>query len=590
MPEPITPPPRYRRLSFLLAGCLLIGVGVQFVDAINDNSIRNAISLIAVGIAYIGSLIWLYRTLAPRWSRIGAALIAVALLIVPACLFRIRGFSGEIIPQVEYRFAKSRQLLTAPAGDAADLASTPEATDAAIPKEFPQFLGPQRNGVLARRDFAIPADGIFPVPLWRIEIGEGWGGFAISGQRCVTLEQRGDQECVTCYRLQDGALLWIHEEPARHENPLGGIGPRSTPTIQGEQVFVQGATGIVKCLDLNSGEMIWRRELLEIAGWDQSQSESQIAWGRAGSPLLVNDLCILPLGGPDDPTQDLQVDGVAIQGRGLIALDAATGAVRWVGGKDQISYASPIRMTLAGVDQIVIVNENSVSGHALDDGQTLWTTRWPGQSNGSANCASAVQVDDHSLLVGKAYGTGSAIYEITQEDGGLTVTDRWKKPGILKTKFTHACVSGGQAFGLSDGTLECVELKDGRRLWAQSRGARYGHGQMLLVEDLLVIQAEAGNLALVSANTERFEELAVAEGLSAKTWNIPSVAGRYLLVRNDAEAICYQLPPREATEVLAADPAGADQPAESEAPASEAPAASEDPTTDSPEPSPSVAD
>lgn len=581
MPEPITSPLRYRRLSFLLTGCLLVGVGVQFVDVINDNSVRNAISLIAVGIAYVGSLIWLYRTLAPRWSRIGAALVTLTLLIVPASLFRIRGFSGEIIPQVEYRFAKPRQLLTAPTGDVADLDPSRASADAAIPTEFPQFLGPQRNAVLNRRDFAIPADGKFPLPLWQIEVGEGWGGFAISGQRCVTLEQRGDQECVTCYRLQDGALLWIREETARHQNPLGGVGPRSTPTIQGDQVFVQGATGIVQCLDLSSGEVVWRRDLLEIAGWDQSQSESQIAWGRAGSPLLVNDLCILPLGGPDDPPQDRQVDGVAIQGRSLIALDAATGAVRWVGGQDQISYASPIRMTLAGVDQIVIVNEKSVSGHALDDGKTLWTTRWPGQSNGSANCASAVQVDDRSLLVGKAYGTGSAIYEIAEENGGLTVTDRWKKPGILKTKFTHACVAGEQAFGLSDGTLECVELQDGRRRWAQSRGSRYGHGQMLLVEDLLVVQAEAGNLALVSANTERFEELATGEGLSAKTWNIPSVAGRYLLVRNDAEAICYQLPPREAAAAAAADPTATEESAASEAPPEAAPVP-KGPTPDGP--------
>lgn len=573
MTEPITPPLRLRRLLFLLAGCLSIGLGVQFVAAINDNSIRNAISLIAAGVAYVGSSIWLYRALAPRWSRIGAGLLALALLIVPASLFRIRGFSGEIIPQLEYRFAKARQLRTEPTSDAASLAATPAATDAAAPTEFPQFLGPQRNGVLTRREFAIPADGNFPPPLWRIEVGEGWGGFAVSGQRCVTLEQRGDQECVTCYRLRDGALLWIHEEPARHQNPLGGIGPRSTPTIRGEQVFVQGATGIVLCLDLNSGETVWRRELLTIAGWDQSQSEGQIAWGRAGSPLIVNDLCILPLGGPDDRPDDREVDGVPIRGRGLIALDATTGAVRWVGGADQISYASPIRMTLAGVDQVVIVNETSVSGHAPEDGRTLWTTRWPGQSNGSANCASAVQVDEHSVLVGKAYGTGSAIFELQQESDGLTVTDRWKKPSLLKTKFTHACVSGDQAYGLSDGTLECVDLKAGRRLWAQSRGARYGHGQMLLVEDLLLIQAEAGNLAMVDANTERFEELATGEGLSAKSWNIPSVAGQYLLVRNDAEAICYRLPAREASPATVADPA--------------APAA---PAVDGAETSPAVAD
>ena len=565
VPRVATPMARIGRLLTLWACCLAIGVAAQFVTVLNDNSVRNLISLIAAGVAFVGTLIWTYRTLAAATFRSLAVVVTLALLLLPVGLFRIRGFSGEMIPQVELRFTAAKSLRVDPLRDAAGGAESEPVAET----DFPEFLGSGRDGVIASRDFAVP-DVAAPELIWRGGVGEGWSGFAIAGYRCVTLEQRGDEECVSCYRLSDGELLWIHRERARHENRLGGIGPRSTPTIVGDRVYTQGATGIVNCLDLETGESIWRQDLMRLVGWTQSQSEQSIIWGRAGSPLLVEGLCVLPLGGPESMPQltnvgegndDLAVDEpvVAGGGRGLIALDAVDGTIRWTAGSDQISYASPIRMSLAGVDQIVIVNENSVSGHAIDDGQMLWQTAWPGSSSGSANCAAAIRVDESALLVGKAYGTGSAVFEIepatadssdrieTEEKAAgrdFSVATRWQSSRVLKTKFTHACVRDGFAYGLSDGTLECVDLEDGQRMWAQSRGNRYGHGQLLLVEDVLVVQTEAGDVAWVEARSDRFVELAVTPALTSKTWNIPAIAGRYLLVRNDSEAVCFRLSDR----------------------------------------------
>lgn len=540
-------PPDFRartaRLMKLLVGCAVLGIGIQFVELINDNSIRNAISMIAAIVAYLGVMNWLGRWVATKRSGLIGTLAAIGVALLPLAFFRLRGFSGEIIPQVEYRFASGRSLAT-PTGSPTGPESASAQTQAPYQGlSFPQFLGPNRNGIIARREFEIP-QGKFSDPLWKIDIGDGWSGFAIEGERCVTQEQRDDRECVSCYRISDGQLLWIHEETARHENPLGGIGPRATPTIHDGKVFAQGATGLVLCLDLKSGAPIWKRDLLEIAGWDQDASETQISWGRSGSPLIVRDLCVLPLGGPDSGIAEREVDGVRLQGRGLIALDIATGKVRWANGSDQISYASPIVMRLDGVDQIVIVNEDSVSGHAIEDGNTLWSTPWSGMSNGSASCSAAAQVDENAFLVGKAYGEGSAAYEVRSAAGGFEVKERWKKPSLLKTKFSHTSVIGDHAFALSDGTLECVELKAGKRVWAQSRGSRYGHGQTLLVEDVLVVQSEDGHVAIAAATTEGFDELATGEGLKSKSWNIPAIAGNYLLFRNDVEAIAYRFAPR----------------------------------------------
>ncbi len=539
--------PSIKRLLAVLAFCLVLGGGVQWVTAINDNSTRNVVTLLACGIAVMAVAIWSFRTLALRLPLAVAALLTLAILFSPAIAFRLRGFTGEIIPQLEFRFSSNRSLrtdaiLSDTAGDAAHMAQA----------SFAEFLGPDRNAVIARRWFDVPQPSPTVAerlePLWQQAVGEGWSSFAIDGNRCVTLEQRGQEECVTCYRLSDGALLWINASQARHQNRLGGIGPRSTPTIAGDRVYTQGATGIVQCLDLASGGVIWRQELLELAGWSQVDSEKAINWGRAGSPLLIDQLCVLPYGGPDRREQAVEPQGdarPASQGRTLIALDRDDGSVHWTAGTDQISYASPMRMTLAGTDQIVSVNERSVSGHAIDDGRQLWSVPWHGRSNGSANCAAALRVDDHAFLVGKAYGTGSGVFEIAADaEGVFSVSERWKRSSVLKTKFTHACIANGFAYGLSDGMLECVDLTNGKRMWAQPRGARYGHGQVILVEDVLVVQSESGEVAFVTARNDQFEELGTLPALDSKTWNIPTIAGRYLAVRNDAQAMVYQLPQR----------------------------------------------
>jgi outer membrane protein assembly factor BamB len=540
---------KFKRLLVTMGACAAVGIGVQFITAINDNSIRNAISLLAAIFAILGFATWVYRAIAissPRWI---AFLVTASMLALPAVLFRIRGFSGEIIPQIEFRFAGERQVRTEPisAGDqTSDIADAGHVATTA----FSQFLGSQRNAIVQRRQFEVPKSAAEMKVLWRQPIGEGWSGFAITGGRCITLEQRGTEECVTCYRLADGELLWIHSETARHENPLGGIGPRSMPTIVGDRVYTQGANGIVNCLELATGKPIWRRELLKIAGWDVAESENAINWGRSGSPLIIDDMCVLPLGGPDDlagsnatGADDAASDNDAkINGRSLIALDANDGTIRWTAGDDQISYASPIRMTLAGVEQIVTVNENTVQGHAIADGQVLWSTKWSGQSNGAANCSSAMQFGESSFWIGKAYGEGSALYDVSAADSVLEVARRWKKPSVLKTKFTHPAIVGDFAYALSDGTLECVNLNDAKRMWAQPRGARYGHGHLILVEDVMVVQTEPGDVAFVEVRSDKFEEVLRVPALASKSWNIPSIAGRYLAVRNDVEAIVYELP------------------------------------------------
>jgi len=517
-----------------------------------DHQIANFIcyAIVLIGFVFVAYRIHQFAvSIGNRWF---VPIVVLVGAFTFAGLYRFDGFSGEVMPQFQPRYWGGQRMkpITIPSDAIAETESTSmSAKDQAMESSL-GLLGTDRTGVTDKRYFAIPTSAAEVDGLWNHGIGEGWSAFAVDGDSAVTLEQRGAKECVTCYRLGDGQLKWMVEEETRHENPLGGIGPRSTPTIRGNHVYALGATGQLWCLDLETGEIAWQADLLEMAGWDQPKSEAAISWGRAASPLLVDDLCIVPFGAPSGDGL-VQPSELAKQGRSLIAMDAETGEVRWISGEDQISYASPVVMTLAGKRQIVSVNESSVTGHAIDDGETLWSFDWPGQSNAAANCSSVVPAGDDKFIIGKGYGGGSALVRITKaaddEATSLEADAIWSSSRILKTKFTHTCVLGDTAFALSDGSLQAVRIEDGKRLWQQPRSDRSAQGQILICEDTIVVQTEAGEILLVDADPTTYRVLCRIPALDSKTWNIPTIAGRHLLVRNDREAICFLLPDRDST-------------------------------------------
>lgn len=548
-------PLRLAIVSSLIGGGLLLAVQVY---APSTDYQYAFLAAAAIGLATSACVLLFLQVACQRSGHpwripVAATVVVIGLLIT----VRVKTISGEMIPQLEWRFASRevpelqvtpeiKGIETADSESNANLdeavASQDESPSSQLTATWGQFLGKGRDGVVAERSFAIPESSSDITQLWNIGVGGGWASFALAthpdgGGIAITLEQRDDRECVTAYDLSTGELKWIVDHEALHFNPLGEGGPRSTPTIQDSRVYAQGATGTVWCLDIQTGETIWQRDLLQTAGWDQVASEVAITWGRSGSPLLVDGQCVVPLGGPT-------VEGGEQTGRTLISLDAQTGETRWTAGEQQISYASPQLMTLDGVRQIVSVNESNITGHAIDTGEVLWRTDWPGQSNGGANCAAAIAAGPNRFIVGKGYGGGSALIEVALDEQVWKVSDVWRSSRVMKTKFNHAVVRDGVAYGLSNGALQAVELESGERLWEQGRRGRYGQGQVIVAGDILIVQAEMGDIAFVAVDPNEFNELIRIPALNQKTWNVPSLSGELLLVRNGEEAIALKLPPR----------------------------------------------
>lgn len=527
-------------IVIILAGGVLLAV-LQIPDLFNNDAHRNLATL-AAALLIAGALVFWAIFLTGRSTavRLRLMIVCVAVAITHTALRRIDGVTGNLIPRFAWRWsAKPDQALGGPPrqGDAAadappvDLAATSD-------HDFPQFLGEHRDGQVTGPRLARDWRKDPPKQLWRQPIGAGWSAFAVVGDYAVTQEQRGPQELVTCYELATGRLRWSHADETRYSSTMAGDGPRATPTIDRGRVYALGASGNFVCLDGTSGELLWRHDLL---------TEHQAGlpeWGMSCSPLVVGEFVVVSAGGP--------------HGHSLVAYDRETGEPAWHAGDQPASYASPVFVTLLDTPQILVVNQRQLAAHAPDDGRLLWTFPWPG---GEPKVANPIPVGSDRVLIAAGYGLGCKLLQLTRASDVARERSPTVSPGptegltapaittaaeplwqnrLLKPKFTNIVVRDDAIYGLDDGrTLVCLKLADGKLRW---RGGRYGHGQLLLIDDLLLVQSEAGEVALVEAAPDQFHELTRFAALDGKTWNTPALAGRYLLVRNAAEAACYELP------------------------------------------------
>jgi outer membrane protein assembly factor BamB len=506
-------------------GAGLIGIWAVALGFLIVKHVGSLIPKVYVGPLLFAATLWVLwaawiRFWPLRWPvRIGILVLLLAAAAAFPMLLRAEGLTGDGQANFAWRWtARGAGPEGAPdAGATADLTRTG-------PDDFAQYLGPQRLAVLPDARLARDWSRTPPREVWRRSVGPGWGAFAVVGDYAVTQEQHGPRECVVCYRLADGARVWLHGDDTSYHSPVGVPGPRATPTIASGRVYAVGATGVLNCLDGATGRPLWSVNILE-----DSQAKDPAFHGVCGSPLVVEDLVIVSPTGKGGPS--------------LAAYHKDTGRPVWKGGADQASYSSPLLADLAGQRQVLLFNVVGVAGHDLATGQVLWNFPWTNKD--PTNCSQPIPNAGApgQVFVGTGYGKGCALFRLERAADGKWTTHTVWEIGNLKTKFTTAVLYGGFLYGLDDGILECVELTTGKRNW---KDGRYQHGQVLLAGDLLLVQAENGPVALVEPVPDGLRELGRIPALSSKTWNNPALAGRYLLVRNDQEAPCYELPLRQA--------------------------------------------
>ena len=401
--------------------------------------------------------------------------------------------------------------------------ATPSATASATPVAPPATAAPAIAWTTswsgfrgARRDGHYDAGPIRSdwkglQPLWTQPVGRGYASFVAANGHAFTIEQRGAQEVAVAYDVVTGRELWTNGWNALFIHEGGGPGPRATPAVHDGTLFVLGATGELRALDASNGQLRWRTNVLE----------SNQDFGIAASPLIVGDTVVTIPGAGD--------------GKAIVAYDRASGRVAWSALDDKPSFVSPVRVSLAGVDQIVAVLDNRVVGLSTDRGNLLWEAAWP--ANGGNHAAQPVIIGDNRIFLSAGSGIGGLALEITRDGDRLTARELWRS-NRMKNAITSSVYHDGFIYGLDSMILACIDAANGELKW---KGGRYGHGQTLLAGGHLVITTEEGEVVLVRATPEGHQEIGRTKAVEGRTLNHPALVDGFLLVRNGAQMAAFDL-------------------------------------------------
>jgi outer membrane protein assembly factor BamB len=521
--KPQRPPARYLRALLVYLAVAALGVAGLWLWP-SDGSGRDMRTMITQSVAILTALVllgwWGLYSGFPARLRIG---VPVLLLGAAAASVRSAGCTGDMRLLLSFRWEPShydaleaQRRAQRAEGAAPDLAALADES----PADYPEYRNRARDGVAHGQALARDWKVRPPRLVWKQLCGGGYAGFAVARGRAVTIEQRRDNEVVACYDAATGRELWTHSYPARFYDARGGEGPMATPTISADAVYALGGTGKLSCLDLGRGAVRWQVNILE--------DNNNLTWGMAGSPLAYGGVVVV---NPGD--QRGRADG-----RTLAAYDCKTGERVWGAGNTRAGYSSPMRATLAGVDQVVLFDGQEIAGYDEGGKGKLWSLPYP--TKFGINVAEPLVVGDDRLFISAGYDAGCGLLKVARDGDKWSAAEAgyWGKK-TMRCKFTSPVLHKGLVYGLDEGVLACVDPADGRQVW---KGKRYGHGQLLRSDDLLLIQAESGELALVEAAGDRTRELGRVRALAGdKTWNCPALAGGRAYVRNHEEMACYDL-------------------------------------------------
>jgi len=521
---PVTGPPKGRpflRFGFPCAVLALAAVGVAAVWAWPSAEWERANRVVCTGAAVMLAAlllaVWLVFFSGLRRSLGLAILLAVALVVLASV--RSVSFTGDMVPLVSFRWSPTQDdILEAYRQQQPDTpVPGPVETSSGGGTDFPEYRGRGRDGVVTGPPLARDWQARPPRLVWRHPVGGGYSAFAVAGNIAVTLEQRRSQEAVVCYDTATGNERWQYAYPAYFTESLGGPGPRATPTVTGDDVFSLGAAGMLVCLDARTGKPRWSVNILD--------GNENVSWGMSGSPLVFDRVVVVNPGTQKE----------SARGRAVVAYDRATGKEAWAAGSARAGYSSPMLATLCGRRQVVLLDGEGLAGYDPEAHRELW--RFPWETQQGINVAQPLVVDGNRVFISSGYGVGCAMLKVSEERGKWSVTPLWRNL-FMRCKFTSPVAAKGFLYGLDEGILVCLDQDSGTRRW---KGGRYGHGQLLLADDLLLILSESGSLVLVEANPEAPRELGRLPVFDHKTWNCPALAGGRAFLRNDREMACYEL-------------------------------------------------
>lgn len=390
----------------------------------------------------------------------------------------------------------------------------------ALAQEWPQFLGPHRDGRYLGPPLSVAWSDDGPDVLWRRSVGEGFAGPVVSEGRVLLFHRVDDQEVLEALDAETGREIWRHAYETSYRDDFGfDEGPRAVPVVDEGRVFTFGAQGQLQAVSLDTGARLWHVDAKQQFGFRKG------FFGAAGSPLVVGGRVLANIGADD---------------AGIVAFDAATGEVEWTSTSDEASYSSAVAADFGGVLHAVFFTRNGLVGLDPARGDVRFEQRWRSRLGASVNAATPLVVDD-LVFVSASYGTGAAVFQVE----GTSLDRLWSSDDALSSHYATSIYHDGYLYGFHGRqeygpSLRAVEFRTGEVAWTVDG---FQAGSVTLAGDQLVIVRETGELVVVAATAEEFRPLARAQILPPVVRAYPALANGLLYVRNGDTLICLDLRP-----------------------------------------------
>ncbi len=384
-------------------------------------------------------------------------------------------------------------------------------------QDWPQWRGPQRSGLSTETGLLKDWPAAGPTQVWSISgLGEGYGSLAIKGDRILLQGTTGGASVVFCLSRQNGRIIWSTALGPKVSESRGN-GPRATPTIDEDRVYVLTENGDLACLRLRDGSSIWRKNILREFG------ASNPHWMISESPLIDGDRVIVSPGG---------------QSAGMVAFNKMNGARVWVTQdlSDEAAYSSPILVNVGGIQTLLNFTANAAVGIRAADGKLMF--RYERAANGTANCATPIYADNR-VFFSSAYGTGGALLKLRAE-GGMVKADEVYFTREMMNHHGGMVLVNGYLYGFSNSILTCLEFSTGVKQWSHRS---VGKGSLTYADGMLYLVGENHLVGLAEANPKAYVEHGrfQIEDLGRPSWAHPVIAGGQLFVRNQGNLTVYNI-------------------------------------------------
>ena len=385
--------------------------------------------------------------------------------------------------------------------------------------DWPQFLGPDRNGTYAGPPLSETWGASGPKVVWRKQVGQGFAGPAIVQGRLLLFHRVGNEEVLESLDAHTGMPGWRYAYPTTYRDDFGfDEGPRAVPVVVNGIVYTFGAQGQLHAVDFAKGTRVWSEDTMK------KFSVPKNFFGQGGSPLVDGGRVMVNVGGEN--------------GAGVVAFDAKTGAVQWKATEDDASYSSGVMATLGGRRTAVFLTRDNLLGLDPATGAVQFQRRWRARLAASVNAATPLVVGD-TIFVSAEYGPGAGVLRVD----GSKLVDVWTSDDVLSNHYATSVYKDGYLYGYHGRqeygpSFRAVDFKTGMVKWSQDQ---FRAGSVLLAGDRLLILREGGEMILAPASPQGFKPIARAQILNGVLRPYAALADGFLYVRNENTLICLDL-------------------------------------------------